>query len=180
MRIRRVAHTLAELLVVMSLTGAATSVALGAVHQIFHQGQRSDAENAMNRTVERLSARLRADIHQSESARLPEADTLALSGASDVQYAIVGSTVERTENAPGRPVHRDAFVLPENCRIRFDDTELPGRVAIVIEVVAAEFLGAETTTISSEATRLVSRIEGAVGKNQRFQMDRQGKRGTQQ
>ena len=63
-------YSLVELLVVMGMSGVVFTVGVGMVHRVMHEQKFADRDNAMHRVAERLSTRLREDIHLADRAEL--------------------------------------------------------------------------------------------------------------
>jgi len=123
---RRNGFTLTELIIVMGMSGVVLSVAVGMIHRVMHEQKKSEQDNVLHRVAERLSAKLREDVHSASRAEIQikdegeedEAQVLVLHQRDEtaVTYVIRNHILERTSTRENEPIHRDDFRFPDNYR----------------------------------------------------------------
>ena len=172
-------HSLTELLVVMGMTSVVLTVGVGMVHRVMHEQKSADRDNAMHRVAERLSMKLREDVHLSDRAELilsgDEGEpSLVLNqpGEGIVTYAVRNNVLERTSTRKNEPTHRDSFQFPDNYRLEFYDVSAE-RVAFTAYAMPRAYLAkpngeSRGEQIESEVRRAVMHVEANVGRNHRF------------
>ncbi len=173
-------YSLTELLVVMGMTNVVLLVGVGTVHRVMHEQKSADRDNAMQRVAERLSTRLREDVHLAARAELIELDeegaqrlVLNQPGNRMVTYTVRDSDLERVATGESGPTHRDSFRFPDNYRLQFDDVPAE-RVSFTAYAIPAAYLAtinvesrgmAET---ESTVRRAVMHVDAGLGRDHRF------------
>ena len=170
--------TLTELLVVMGMTGIILSIGVGMLHRVMHEQKFTDRENVMHRVAERLSTRLREDIHLADLAEHQSGDegeqrlVLSQPDVIIVTYVVLNNVLERTSTQEDKPTHRDRFQFPDNYRIEFfDDPE--ERVTFTVFAIPQAYLAtasdkSQSVVSESDVRRAVMHIEASVGRDHRF------------
>jgi hypothetical protein len=150
-----------------------------------HQQRSADRDVVMHRVAERLSIKLREDVHRADRAELVIADdeqrlVLQQPDESVVTYVVRQYTMERISTPKSEPAHRDWFPFPDNYRLEFSDVS-PRRVSLTAFALPQAYLATASTESSGKKTdetraavtqsgvrRPVMRIEASVGRNHRF------------
>ena len=175
--------SLAELLVVMAMMSVVFAVAVGMVHRVMHEQKRADRDNAMHRVAERLSTKLREDVHSAERAELVQSDEgqkrLNLTQRNDttVSYVVRTNVVERTATRENETVHRDSYRFPENYRLEVFDNSAQ-QVSFTAFVLPQAYLTTlsdqspgvvrESEVPESQVRRAVMHVEASAGRDHRF------------
>ncbi len=172
-------YILTELLVVMGMTSVVFSVAVGMIHRVMHEQKFTDRDNAMHRVAERLSTRLREDIHGADRAELVASGeegeprlVLYQPGERIVTYAVRDHVLERTSVPESGPTHHDSFRFPDNYRLQFFD--VPGeRVALTAFAIPQAYVATASgksrePVFENEVRRAVMHVEASVGRDHRF------------
>ena len=171
--------TLAELLVVMGMTSVVLTVGVGMLHRVMQEQKLADRENVMHRVAERLSTKLREDVHVATHAKLIPSDDqseqrleLNQPGQRLVTYAVRGNVLERAATRENGLTHRDGFPFPDNYRLRFSEAPTE-RVTFTAFAVPQAYL----TTVSEkpretesekDVGRAVMHVEASVARDHRF------------
>jgi prepilin-type N-terminal cleavage/methylation domain-containing protein len=175
-------HTLTELLVVMSMASVIFTVGVGLVHRVMHEQKFADRDNAMHRVAERLSTKLREDVHVAERAELIQSGdegeqqlVLNQSGERIVTYAVRHNVMEREATGAIELTHRDSYEFPENYRLEFFDD--PAKLvvftafAIPQAYLATGIDKARRVENERDVRRAIMHIEASVGRDHRFLSD---------
>ncbi len=170
-------YSITELLVVMSMTSVVFTVGVGMVHRVMHEQKFAGRDNAMHRVAERLSTRLREDVHRATAAELinsgdQDEQSLKLSGQRIVTYTVRKHGVERISTRDSGLTHRDTFQFPDNYRLEFSEGPSE-RVVFTAFALPQAYL--ETTSdesqrdmIEREVRRAVMLVEASVARDYRF------------
>ena len=175
----KLGHSLTELLVVMSMTSVVFTVGVGLVHRLMHEQKFADRDNAMHRVAERLSTRLREDVHLAISAKLfPPGDEseqrleLNQPGQRTVAYTIVENILEREATGISGPRHRDGFQFPDNYLLQFHNVSAERVTFTAYALPQAHMMSASEESrraeLESETRRAVMHLEARVGQDHRF------------
>ncbi len=170
--------TLTELLVVMGMTSVVLTVGVGMLHRVMHEQKSSDRDNVMHRVAERLSAKLREDVHLADRAELQSPDegeqrlVLNQPGESTVTYVVRNNALERTSTKENEPTHRDRFQFPDNYRIEFFDDPTK-RVSFTVFAIPQPYLAtasdeSQSVVSKDDVRRAVMHVEASVGRDHRF------------
>lgn len=176
--------TLTEMLVVMGLTSVVMTVGVGMLHRVMHQKRLADRDVVMHRVAERLSIKLREDVHRADRAELVVADegeqqlVLKLPDESVVTYIVRQCTIDRVSTSKSEPAHRDRFQFPGNYRLEFSDVQarqvsftavaLPQAYAATANNDSTGENESEGAVTQIDVRRPVMRIEASVGRDHRF------------
>ena len=169
-------YSLAELLVVMSMTGVVFTVGVGMVHRLLHQQKFASRDNAMQRVAERLSSTLREDVQRATGAELQSGEQgdqsleLNLPGQRITTYTVHQNVLERVAIAGGGPPHRDRFQFPANYRLQFSDVTSE-RVAFTAFAIPQAYLpasGDSEVEVIDDVRRAVMHVEASAGRDYRF------------
>ena len=172
-------YTLIELLVVMGMTSVVFTVGVGMVHRVMHEQKFADRDNAMHRVAERLSTRLREDVHRADRAEIVQSGdegeqrlVLNQPGGSIVTYAARDHVLEREAPQDSGPTHRDSFQFPDNYRLEFFDVSAE-RVTFTAFAIPQAYLATHSDEspgreIESDVRRAVMHVEARVGRDHRF------------
>lgn len=181
--------TLTELLVVMGMTSVVITVSVGMLHRIMHEQKSADRENIMHRLAERLSTRLRADVHSARNAQLVTSHDqveqrliLRQPNAITVTYVARENVLERAVNQDDSPTHRDRFEFPDNYRLEFADGS-PNIVSLTAFAIPKVYLMTaddESDSVAREKNvrRAVFHINTSVGRDHRFSTSKTQADGT--
>lgn len=172
-------YSLTELLVVMGMTSVVLTVGLGMVHRVMHEYRSVNRENDMHRVAQRLSTKLRADVHLANRAELIQAvdageQSLVLTqpGETVVTYLARENVLERTSIREGEPTHRDSFPFSGNYRLQF--FPVSGRrvtfTAFALPQMHRSAAHDESPSeeIADDGRRAVMRVEATIGRDHRF------------
>ena len=171
-------HSLVELLVVMSMTSVIFTVGIGMLHRVMHEQKFADRDNLMHRVAERLSTKLRQDVHLADRAELTSSDAeneqrLVLNHSEGtVTYAVRYHVLEREAIREGQPVHRDSFPFPDNYRLEFSEASTE-RVTFTAFAIPQAYLATASDEppgreIERNLRRAVMRVEASLGRDHRF------------
>lgn len=172
-------YSLTELLVVMSMSSVVFTVGVGLVHRVLHEQKFANRDNVMHRVAERLSSKLREDVHLATNADLIQSGDqggqrleLNQPGQRTVTYTVRDNVLERASNGDSGPTHRDGYQFPDNYRLQFAD--VPGeRVAFTAFAIPLAYLEptndkSRVDVIEDEVRRAVMHVEASVGRDHRF------------
>jgi prepilin-type N-terminal cleavage/methylation domain-containing protein len=176
---RKKGYSLTELLVVMGMTSVILTAGVGMVHRVMREQKAAERDNATHRVAQRLTTKLRDDVHYANRATLTESDdegeqALVLHQTDEriVTYAAHKNEVRWTSIQEGEPTRRDSFRFPGNYRLQF--SEVSGqRVTLTAFALPQAYLATADGTsngaeIESEVRRAVMHVEAAVGRDHRF------------
>lgn len=172
-------YSLIELLVVMSMTSVIFTIGVGLVHRVMHEQRFADRDNAMHRVAERLSTKLREDVHRATRAELIESGDqgeqrleLSQPGQRIVTYAARDNVLKRESTGDSGPTHRDDFQFPDNYRIQFSDVTRERVAFTAFAIPQAYLLAADDESrihvFEGDVRRAVMRVEVSVGRDHRF------------
>jgi type II secretory pathway pseudopilin PulG len=172
-------YSIVELLVVMGMTSVVLTVGLGMVHRVMHEQKAADRDNAMHRVAERLSTKLREDVHLANRAELIQPDdegeqslVLHQPGETTVTYAVRNHVLQRSSIREGEPAHRDSFPFPDDYRLQFRDVSAR-RVTFTAFALPQAYLATASGESRGEdyerdVRRAVMHVETSVGRDHRF------------
>jgi prepilin-type N-terminal cleavage/methylation domain-containing protein len=169
--------TLTELLVVMGMTSVVLTVGVGMLHRVMHEQKVADRENAMHRVAERLSTKLREDVHLATNAELVQSDegaqlVLKQLDETTVTYLVRKNVLDRTSSRESKPTHRDRFEFPNDYQLEFsgDPAKRVSFTAFAVPQTYVATAGEESQSVVSEndVRRAVTQVEASVGRDHRF------------
>jgi hypothetical protein len=139
----RRAVSMVELLLVLS----ASTVLLTLTGMLLQRSMRihmqSRARVNTERTVLRLSTQFRQDVHQARTAVTRDASgkdellRLELANGRAAIYSRSEGNVLRLESGGGKPVWREAFVLPASSTLTIDEKNEPPRLILTVSNVVS-------------------------------------------
>ncbi len=177
MRHRR-AVSLAEVLVVLSLSSAILPVGIGLIHRVMNEQTRARNDQDMHRVAERLTRQFRQDIHrttqvanQDDTAGRTDALQLQLPDQDTVAYAVLENVVTRTHTCNGdAAIHREEYSFSSDCEIKFQENSAPHRVLLTVRenAVIANPAPSAGPAEQSVEPRVLVHIDAVVGRDHRF------------
>ena len=132
----RLAHTLIELSVTMSVGSALMILAVGLLHQTFALSSAAQSRADQHRTFERLARDFRQDVHAAASASSEQATTVDLvrDDGSTIRYRAEPQRIHREERDEGEITRREVYPFDRKLAIDFEILEQPDRVSVKIRV----------------------------------------------
>lgn len=131
---RRLAFTLTELMITLSLGSGMMLIAVSLVHRSMHLTSAARGRADEHRAIGRLVDSFRRDVHQAETASIEDSGRLLLSipSVGDVVYEVQPAHCLRTLLAVDKPVHRESFTLQPGALIELEIDDTPTRVVLTI------------------------------------------------
>jgi type II secretory pathway pseudopilin PulG len=158
MKGRRPAKTLIEMLILMSMLSVILGMVATTLIALFKTDRQIRRDLAQQATLARLDNRFRSDVHAAKSCQVGDACALALPDGRVVHYTPDGERLRREVRRGEAVEHRDAFVLPDTCAIRFQQPEeFSGRL-VRLSIAAKEDSDKPFLTAVRPAT-----IDAAIG-----------------
>jgi type II secretory pathway pseudopilin PulG len=137
---RRSGVSLVETLVVMSVAGVMTGLAITTIHLLL--GAEHEATKAVRyaASVARLTRAFRDDLHAARAVELPAAEPgkpaalVASTAGGQIRYELDDHVATRLETACAGEANRDSFYFPPGSRLQFARKGEQGLIRLTIEM----------------------------------------------
>lgn len=127
----RRAHSLVELMIVLSVLSSLITVSIGWIHQSMKLSKQMHSRQAHQTNLTRLTRMIRDDARAANAASV-DGQTLTLPSL-DVVYQINGSVIQRTEEIDASTTRTDVFELQPGSRVHWIETELPTAITLQVK-----------------------------------------------
>lgn len=127
----RHAHSLIELMIVLSVLSSLIAVSIGWIHQSMKLSKQMHSRQAHQTNLTRLTRMIRDDVHVAKAASI-EGQTLTLASL-DVVYRVDGPVIQRTEQIDATTTRTDVFEMQPGSRLIWNDAELPKAITLHIK-----------------------------------------------
>lgn len=166
---KRFGYSLIETLVVIAGSGVVLALAVSLLHGISEADRLGRERAAVQQTLRRLAADFRDDAHA--AGRLAPIEIVAEGtkstawefhgpqGERKVRYRTTGHRLVREEQAAGKTLRRETYLLPEGCAVSIQFEGGPPALA-VLRIVSGP--GTDKTAV------LPTRIDAALASDHRF------------
>lgn len=128
---KRHAHSLVELMIVLSLLSSLITVSIGWIHQSMKLSKQMNSRQAHQTNLTRLTRMIRDDARTANDASV-NGQTLELPSLQ-VVYQVDGPVIQRTEQIDASTTRTDVFELQPGSRVIWNDTELPKAITLQIK-----------------------------------------------
>jgi type II secretory pathway pseudopilin PulG len=161
---RRRGVSLLEALLAVSISATIFLVAIGWIHQSFKLAKAVKQKQQHHQQLMRLSDQFRQDVRLCQQV-LHDADgrwVLQSEERGDVVYEVEGTVVSRVfRSTEATESHYEQYPLASGCTIRWDDTELPQWLTLIVDRSRGV---SERTEPTPEETPVDLRVRAAVGR----------------
>ncbi len=160
--------SLAELLVVMTLSMALIGLSAKLLHRVMQAHSKSVAFQRGEQSAWRLSSQLRRDIHAANAVDVgPQADQAIVTSASErrVEYRLAGKSVVRIVTQGDKTESRESFDFPSDLVLHFEKLAEPERVVLVVESTPHTVPGLDLQPLRSvERVPFAMRVEACLAR----------------
>ena len=170
--------SLMEMVVVIAIASVMLGLAVTTIHMLLRAEWHSTETVWYGTSLARFSRTFRQDVHAATSADIPKPPPdaksrldLTLPKQRTVTFQIDGSSITRVEVEAEKVRHRDVYHFPPKSTIRFERTQEPALVHVVINRPSTPEVLAGREDDGGKAYRpagRVLRIEAAVARDHRF------------
>ncbi|KLU03368.1 putative transmembrane protein [Rhodopirellula islandica] len=128
---KRHAHSLVELMIVLSVLSSLITVSVGWIHQSMKLSKQMHSRQAHQTNLTRLTRMIRDDARAASEASV-DGSKLTLASLN-VVYQVNGPIIQRTEQIDASTTRTDVFELQPGSRVIWNDTELPQAITLQIK-----------------------------------------------
>ncbi|MEM6473023.1 MAG: prepilin-type N-terminal cleavage/methylation domain-containing protein [Planctomycetota bacterium] len=166
---RRSAHTLIELMIVMSIAVVIMGLASQWIHESLSAASRMRSRASRHKTLIQLSRDLRDAVHAGESLKVDENELLIeTNGRSRTTFRIAADQIIATRSF-GQAVSQEAYALADDQLARWDTSELPEQITLEIFRTPSKWDRPESSSVEpSVGSRLEMRVRSGVARWERL------------
>lgn len=166
--LHRRGSSLLETMIAVSISATILLLAIGWIHQSFKLAKTVNQKQQHHQQLIRLADQFRQDVRLCQEASRDADGRLVLGSQQhgDVVYEVDGGSVSRTKlSTIAANTHRESYPLASGSDIRWDDTELPQWLTLLVRRSPGVAERPDSTTVDSPVDSPVDlRVRVAVGR----------------